>query len=479
METAADSIPQPIRDAFATNDVSQFRTTFSELPDSGKAAVWNALGCDAAAEDKPDILALLLPHRPKGQFRQDIPPDGLLACVADSKSPRVCDVVIDAGIDITIPGSYEPDLLEYAIDSGDPTLARHILSPSVQARTKARLANAHSGLSSPAILAARSSEMAQLLIDHGMQLQGTEALHHAARDSNLPLMECLMNGGVDINENLKSDGEGGYYKEGAGAPLHWAVYAKNMDAAKLLLARGADKTAKDADGRTALERAKERFSKISESDGPLSTLYPHILTSCFLDVILVPLCSWLYLILVLTLLFTHRPTTSHSHGRAYKEDAALDGTVPYNPAPPRKRSKVQLALTILYTLLLIAQLLMCILEITRLALANLGIGLLPFTLVAILVAGSLHLASFISTSRRGRSPGVRGSRLGGRRGWTRFANIFLWVSLIIVNVVKIVEETKEGVDTRVGTKYPMSDEVIDVGVMVGVYAVFGILEMVC
>ena len=141
---------------------------------------------------------------------------------------------------------------------------------------------------------------------------------------------------------------------------------------------------------------------------------------------------------------------------------------------------MQLALTILYILQLIAQLLMCILEITRLALANLGIGLLPFTLVAILVAGGLHLASSIRSSRQGVSlSGARGGRLGGRRGWTRFANLFLWVSLIIVNVVKIVEENKEGINTRVGTKYPMSDEVIDVGVMVGVYAVLGILEMVC
>jgi len=222
-----------------------------------------------------------------------------------------------------------------------------------------------------------------------------------------------------------------------------------------------------------------RRTRLTSSQGPLSHLYPNILTSCFLDVILVPLCSWLYLLLLLILFLTRRSTTSHSHGRAYKEDVALDGTEPYNPAPARKRSKAQLGLTILYTLLLIAQLLMCILEITRLALANLGIGLLPFTLVALLIAGSLHLVSSIKTSRRGTSSAVRGSRLGGRRGWTRFANLFLWVNLIIVNVVKIVEETKEGINTRVGTKYPMSDEVIDVGVMVGVYAVLGILEMVC
>ena len=266
METASESIPQSLRGAFAANDVSQFRTILAELPDSGKSAAWNALGCDAAAEDKPDILALLLPHRPMCENQPHVPPEGLLACVADSNSPKVCDVVIDAGLDITIPGSYEPDLLEYAIDSTDPTLARHILSPSVQARTKARLANARFGLCTPVICAARSPEMAQLLIDHGAELKGTEALHRAARDGNLPLMECLMNAGADVNDTLELEGDG---KPGMGAPLHWAVYAETIDAARLLLNRGADKTVKNAHGRTAFERARERFSNTSESDTSL------------------------------------------------------------------------------------------------------------------------------------------------------------------------------------------------------------------
>lgn len=259
--TTAQSIPQSLRDAFAANDVSQFRTILSELPDSGKAAAWDALGCDAASEDKPDILALLLPHRPKDGFRPDVPPDGLLACVADSKSPRVCDVVIDAGLDITIPGSHEPDLLEHCIDGSDPTLVKHILSPQVQARTKARLANARYGDYHPAIVAARSPEMAQTLINHGAELQGTGVLHRAARDGKLPLMECFLNAGVDVNENLEPEGDAGYQKEVTGTPLHWAAYAGEMDAAKLLLARGAAKTAKDVKGRTPLDIARVNASQ--------------------------------------------------------------------------------------------------------------------------------------------------------------------------------------------------------------------------
>lgn len=105
---------------------------------------------------------------------------------------------------------------------------------------------------------------------------------------------------------------------------------------------------------------------------------------------------------------------------------------------------------------------MNILEITRLSLASLGVGLLPFIFVSLLLAGVLH-----------HTYGLR-DRI---RGW-RWANVGLWVALIVVELVKISEEVKEGVDTRKGTKYPMSDEVIDVGVMVGVYAVVAVLEVV-
>lgn len=105
---------------------------------------------------------------------------------------------------------------------------------------------------------------------------------------------------------------------------------------------------------------------------------------------------------------------------------------------------------------------MCTLEIVRLALAHLGIGLLPFTYVTL-------FAAFIMRLTRG---------LGGRmRGW-RWANIAIFVALAVTNGVKVAEEVKEGVTTRKGTKYPESDEIIDVSVMIGVYTVLMILELV-
>ncbi len=205
----------------------------------------------------------------------------------------------------------------------------------------------------------------------------------------------------------------------------------------------------------------------------MSHLYSHILTSCFLDTILIPLYSWLYLIAILTLfaLFSRQARASYTqpskfhmvHGfRSHKKTADIDIQEESALEVPRRRyGKIHLVFSILYYLLLLAQILMCVLEIVRLSLAHLGIGLLPFTFVAIIVAGAMRLTR-----------GVQGRV----RGW-RWANLALWIALAITNGVKIAEEVKEGTGMRKGTKYPVVDELTDVSVMIGVYAVLGILEI--
>lgn len=104
---------------------------------------------------------------------------------------------------------------------------------------------------------------------------------------------------------------------------------------------------------------------------------------------------------------------------------------------------------------------MCILEIVRLSLANLGIGLLPFTFVTLLMAAVVRF--------------TRGLR-GRIAGW-RYVDVAVWIALAVTNGVKVAEERKEGLGARKGSKYPVSDEVTDVSVMIGVYAVLVLLEI--
>ena len=53
-----------------------------------------------------------------------------------------------------------------------------------------------------------------------------------------------------------------------------------------------------------------------------------------------------------------------------------------------------------------------------------------------------------------------------------------WIALAVANGVKIAGEKKEGVGARKGSKYPVVDQVTDISVMVGVYAVLGVLEVI-
>jgi len=105
------------------------------------------------------------------------------------------------------------------------------------------------------------------------------------------------------------------------------------------------------------------------------------------------------------------------------------------------------------------------LEIVRLSLIYYGIGLLPFSYVALIIGLVLHATN-----------GLQG-RIEGRM-W-RAANSLVWLGLLTMNVVKMVGLVKmenNGI-YRTGSKYPMSDQVLDVAVMAGVYLVIVILEV--
>lgn len=206
--------------------------------------------------------------------------------------------------------------------------------------------------------------------------------------------------------------------------------------------------------------------------GPQSHLYRRILTSCFLDTVLVPLCTWLYLLVIaiLVALSSRRPRnmTNSSSGvfsrKPYgssKQTTDVNMDAVYNGDQRRRHRKIHTTLSILYLLLVLAQILMCVLEIVRLSLTHLSIGLLPFTFVALITALALRLTRGF------------GDRI---HGW-RWANLAVWVALAITNGVKIAQEVKEGTGARKGSKYPMSDEITDVSVMIGVYAALAILEV--
>ncbi|GAC72946.1 hypothetical protein PANT_7c00350 [Moesziomyces antarcticus T-34] len=188
-----------------------------------------------------------------------------------------------------------------------------------------------------------------------------------------------------------------------------------------------------------------------------------ITTTCFNDVVLEPLATWVLLLVMLPLLAValkkrrsnaklSSSTTSrllHYRASARRGDGSFSG----------KHAKLRSVLDVVYMLLIVAALLMNILQIVRLALADRGVGLLPFNLAGILIVLVLmHVRT---------ADGVAVSTVC----------LAFWSLLITFTSVALAGMGKlEGIEDRKGTEYLLSDEMIDVGVQVGLYAVFWVVE---
>ncbi|KAI9698109.1 MAG: hypothetical protein M1820_007617 [Bogoriella megaspora] len=203
-----------------------------------------------------------------------------------------------------------------------------------------------------------------------------------------------------------------------------------------------------------------------EGSSVASSIHPGLPTTCFLDVIITPLATWLFMALLLGLLpiylISRRKTAPLL--RQPPKDLDTDSMPAPRAQPASKKQKIaKRVFNFAYYALIVCLIGMVALEIARLSVAELGVGLLPFTLVGILLA--------------------LGMRLCWKARVARFANAAYWIMLVIVMSIKLAAEVKEGnssfvrlKDDGVQGKYPTSDEVIDVATMIGVEVVLAALE---
>lgn len=156
--------------------------------------------------------------------------------------------------------------------------------------------------------------------------------------------------------------------------------------------------------------------------------------------ILVPLPIWLAIVLLFPLYFITRSR--------------------FDPVKERRRrSWLHRIVIAIYYVLIVCNILMHTLEIVRLALLPTGIGLLPFAYVGLLLGAALHFT---------------GGFGGNITAWLAI-NEVIWLGGMTMSIVKVIGLHNEGIE-RKGSKYPMSDQILDVAVIAGVYAVIAILE---
>lgn len=190
----------------------------------------------------------------------------------------------------------------------------------------------------------------------------------------------------------------------------------------------------------------EVVEKSADHGQDTQSSFSSIPTSCFVDVILVPLPVWIALVALAALLLV--------------PSRLITGLFAAEPARRQRPAALYRIVAGIYYVLIICNVLMHTLEIVRLSLIHFGIGLLPFAYVGLLAGAGLHWS--------------KGA--GGRVPAWLLVNMVVWLGGMAMAIVKVVGLDGEP-DLRKGSKYPMSDQILDVAVIAGVYGVLAALEL--
>ncbi|KAL8740123.1 MAG: hypothetical protein Q9190_007141 [Brigantiaea leucoxantha] len=103
-----------------------------------------------------------------------------------------------------------------------------------------------------------SLDIVDMLLRAGAIVQKSDALHVAAGKGRVDVLHRLLDSGADINEIGFEYAAVERFADMAGSALHFAVDGGRKEVVRLLLESGVDRQLRDAQGMTALERAKEK-----------------------------------------------------------------------------------------------------------------------------------------------------------------------------------------------------------------------------
>ena len=78
---------------------------------------------------------------------------------------------------------------------------------------------------------------------------GYTPLHYASRSGHVEVMRALIQAGADVNARIRAS---------QATPLHRAAYCGHAQAVELLIESGAEVDGRDADGKSAVDKAREQ-----------------------------------------------------------------------------------------------------------------------------------------------------------------------------------------------------------------------------
>lgn len=162
-----------------------------------------------------------------------------LITAASYREPKVAMALIQDGANLETTGYAVKGgtALAHAIEFGAPEIVDMLIDAGAQVRTLAD--------------AAGSGELRRMLDSVEGEEERGQALRAAALCERLPIIDQLLDTGLDVNRSIKG-----------GTALHWAGWEAKATSARHLVGRGADFRIRDPKHRmTPLEWAKHRFAE--------------------------------------------------------------------------------------------------------------------------------------------------------------------------------------------------------------------------
>ncbi len=186
---------------------------------------------------------------------------------ASAGHPETVNALIEAGADINVKTKGGGSPLHTASWCGHIEIAKILIDAGAHMNVKDKNGRTPLDWSKPTrrrmygerqIDPKKQAECAEFLRKHGAKagLEIDYPFHYAAQIGRVNIVKTLIKSGANVNATIKSGWLAGW------TPLHVAAHCGNTEVVKVLLKAGANVHAKAKDGRTPLDRTKDKLTYV-------------------------------------------------------------------------------------------------------------------------------------------------------------------------------------------------------------------------
>ncbi|KAL8784271.1 MAG: hypothetical protein Q9195_009107 [Heterodermia aff. obscurata] len=252
-----------LSEAARAGDLSEIQTLIKRLPPSNSTekslqpALFVAIG-----QGHVSVVSYLMDHGAK--FHADMA-NPALSC---TNAEDIFRLALGHGWDINSRTTIGLPVFAVVIQSQSLPLTRWFLTHGAEATLRGSRAGVSGAHMLDVAAACSSIQVLDLLIEYGLKLEDSDALHSVASaidgpPGRLDMMAHLLTLGMDINA-IEKVGAPESRGIGRGSPLHSAAYVEMEEHVVFLLEKGADKTIKNTLGQnvTDFARAQEAWKVV-------------------------------------------------------------------------------------------------------------------------------------------------------------------------------------------------------------------------